>query len=299
MIDVKKGELRLRFQEVEVKFNVFNAIKHPHDTDSSFRVDMLEAIMSSQLVPSEPLKTNLTHDDPSSFEYEIVQEYVNRRDSFSPNRRKYFESLGANPSRLTPSIEKPPIVEGKQLPNHLRYAYLREESTLLVFISSSLSNVEEDKLLKILKEHKEEIGWSLVDINGIMPSMCMHRILLEEDNKLTVDTQRCLNPPMKEVVRKEVFKWLDAGVIYHISDRSWVSPVQVVPKKGGTTVVINKKNELLPTRIVTGWSICIDYRRLNKVTRKDHFPLPFIDQMLERLARNEYFYFLDGYLGYN
>ena len=83
------------------------------------------------------------------------------------------------------------------------------------------------------------------------------------------------------------------------SDRSWVSLVQVVPKKGETTVVINEKNELLLTKTVAGWRICIDYRRLNKVTRKDNFPLPFIDQMLDRLARNEYLYFLDGYSGYN
>ena len=104
---------------------------------------------------------------------------------------------------------------------------------------------------------------------------------------------------MKEVVRKEVLKWLDAGIIYPISDSSWVSHVQVVPKKGGTTVVINKKNELLPTRTVTRWMICIYYRRSNKVTRKDHFPLPFIDHMLDRLVGNEYFCFLDGYSGYN
>ena len=87
----------------------------------------------------------------------------------------------------------------------------------------------------------------------------MHRILLEEDSKPTVDGQRRLNPSMKEVVRKEVLKWLDVGVIYPISDSSWVSPVQVVPKKGGVTVIINEKNELLPTRTVTGWRICIDY----------------------------------------
>ena len=100
-----------------------------------------------------------------------------------PNRRKYFESLGASPSRLTPFIEQPPIVEEKPLPNHLRYAYLGEESTLPIIISSSLSNMEEEKLLKILKEHKEAIGWSLADIKGVIPSMCMHRILLEEDSK--------------------------------------------------------------------------------------------------------------------
>ena len=147
--------------------------------------------------PPEPLETSLTHDDPSFCEDETVQEYVKWMDSFDPNRRKYFESLEASPSRLTPSIEKPPIVEEKQLPNHLRYAYLGEESTLPVIISSSLSNMEEEKLLKILKEHKEAIGWSLADIKGIRPSMCMDRILLEEDSKLTVDAQRRLNPLMK------------------------------------------------------------------------------------------------------
>ena len=141
-------------------------------------------------------------------------------DSFGLNRRNYFESLGASPSRLTPSIEKPPIVEEKQLPNHLRYAYLGEESTLPVIILSSLSDMGKEKLLEILKEHKEAIAWSLADIKGIRPSMCMHRILLEEDSKSIVDAQRCLNPSMKEVLRKEVLNWLDAGVIYPISDSS-------------------------------------------------------------------------------
>ena len=108
-------------------------------------------------------------------------------------------------------------------------------------------------------------------------------------------------PPVivKEVVRKEVLKWLDAGVIYPISDSPWVSPVQVVPKKGGMTVIRTENDILLPSRTVTGWRICIDYRWLNKATRKDHFPLPFLDQMLDRLAGHDYYCFLDGYSGYN
>src|SRR4051812_22767116 len=112
----------------------------------------------------------------------------------------------------------------------------------------------------------------------------MHKIMLEEDIKPVAQPQRRLNPTMKEVVRKEVIKLLEAGMIYPISDSAWVSPVQVVPKKGGMTVIRNDKNELIPTRTVTGWRMCIDYRRLNQATRKDHFPLPFMDQMLERLA---------------
>ncbi|KAH9685501.1 hypothetical protein KPL70_013991 [Citrus sinensis] len=111
--------------------------------------------------------------------------------------------------------------------------------------------------------------------------------------------QRRLNPNMKEVVRTEVLKLLDSGIIYPISDSSWVSPVQVVPKTSGVTVVTNADNELIPTRVTTGWRVCIDYRKLNSVTRKDHFPLPFIDQMLDRLAGHEFYCFLDSYSGYN
>ena len=89
---------------------------------------------------------------------------------------------------------------------------------------------------------------------------------------------------MKKVVKKEILKLLDTGIIFPISDSKWVSPIHVVPKKGGMTVVTNENNELIPTRTVTGWRMCIDYRKLNMASRKDHFPLPFIDQMLERLA---------------
>lgn len=121
---------------------------------------------------------------------------------------------------------------------------------------------------------------------------------MEDDYKPVVQPQRRLNPNMQEVVKKEVMKLLDAGVIYPISDSPWVSPTQVVPKKGGMTVIMNDKNELIPSRTVTGWRVCIDYRKLNDATRKDHFPLPFIDQMLERLAGQQFYCFLDGFSGY-
>ena len=121
---------------------------------------------------------------------------------------------------------------------------------------------------------------------------------MEEGFKPSVEPQRRLNPNMREVVRKEVIKLLDAGIIYSISDSKWVSPVQVVPKKGGITVVENEKGETMPTRLVTGWRMCIDYRKLNSNTRKDHFPLPFVDQVLERLAKHKYFCSLDGYSGF-
>ena len=104
---------------------------------------------------------------------------------------------------------------------------------------------------------------------------------------------------MKEVVRAEILKLLNVGIIYAISDSLWVSPVQVVPKKGEMTVVKNDNNEFIPTRIVTGWCVCMDYRKLKKATWNDHFPFPFIDQMLDRLAGSSYYCFLDGYSGYN
>ena len=104
---------------------------------------------------------------------------------------------------------------------------------------------------------------------------------------------------MKEVVRKEIIRLLDAGIIYHVAESDWVSPVHCVPKKGGFTVVANENNELIPTRTVVGHRMCIDYRKLNKETRKDHYPLPFIDQTLERLAKHSYFCYLDGYSGFS
>jgi len=122
---------------------------------------------------------------------------------------------------------------------------------------------------------------------------------MEADYKPVRQLQRRLNPIMKEEVRKEVLKLLEAGLIYPISDSAWVSPVQVVPKKGGMTIITNDKYELISTRTVTGWRMCIDYRKLNDASQKDHYPLPFMDQMLERLAGQSYYCFLDGYSGYN
>ena len=168
------------------------------------------------------------------------------------------------------------------MPDHLKYVFLEEDKP--VVISNALTTEEENRLVDILKKHREAIGWHISDLKGISPAYCMHRIMMEEDYKPVRQPQRRLNPTMKEEVRKEVLKLLEAGLIYPIFDSAWVSPVQVVPKKGEMTVVRNEKNDLIPTRTVTGWRMCIDYRKLNEATREDHFPLPFMDQMLERLA---------------
>ena len=94
-----------------------------------------------------------------------------------------------------------------------------------MIISNKLSALQEEKLVQVLKEHKTAIGWTIADIKGISPSTCMHRILLEEGAKPSRQPQRRLNPPMMDVVKKEILKLLEVGVIYPISDSNWVSPV--------------------------------------------------------------------------
>ena len=103
---------------------------------------------------------------------------------------------------------------------------------------------------------------------------------------------------MQEVVRAEVLKLLQTCIIYPIFDSTWVSPTQVMPKKSGVTTMHNEKGEEVPTRLTTGWRVCINYKRLNEVTRKDHFPLPFMDQLLKRIFGHPFYFFLDGYSGY-
>ncbi|GJW03031.1 reverse transcriptase domain-containing protein [Tanacetum coccineum] len=191
-----------------------------------------------------------------------------------------------------------PEVKLKELPPHLEYAFLEENNKLPVIISKDLSQDEKTSLINVLKNQKQAIAWKLSDIRGIDPEFCSHKILLEDDYEPSVQHQRRVNPKIHDVIKKEVEKLLDAGLIYPISDSPWVSPVHCVPKKGGMTVVKNEENELVPTRLVTGWRVCIDYRKLNEATCKDHFPLPFMDQMLERLAGNEFYCFLDGFSGY-
>nr|GFA45485.1 reverse transcriptase domain-containing protein [Tanacetum cinerariifolium] len=204
----------------------------------------------------------------------------------------------AEETEVKSSIEEPPELELKELLSYLEYAFLEESNKLPVIIAKDLKDVEKKALIKVLKSHKRAIAWKISDIKGIDPRFCTHKILTEEDYKPAVQSQRWVNLKIHDVIKKEVIKLLDAEMIYRISDSPWVSPIHCVPKKGGMTVVANENNELIPTRLVTGWRVCIDYRKLNDATRKDHFPLPFMDQMLKRLARNEFYCFLDGFLGY-
>ena len=175
----------------------------------------------------------------------------------SLQNKETFLSLNENSqehvcSKEQKAIEQETSAEGlilKELPSHLKYAFLEPEKGKPVIILDALTEIEEQKLLKILRKYKEAIAWSIEDLKGISPSIFMHKILLDDDARTSIEHQRRLNLVMKDV-RKEVLKWLNAGFIYAISDSSWVSPVHVVPKKGGFTVIRNEKNELIPTRTV-------------------------------------------------
>lgn len=199
---------------------------------------------------------------------------------------------------LTPNLipfPKKPYVELKTLPKNLRYEFLDKELEHLVIVNAYLGQKETEQLLDVLRKYPTSIGYNIFDLKGINPSMCMHRIMLEEDSKTSREHQRRINPIMSDVVKREVLKLLEAGIIYPISDSKWVIPVHVIPKKGGVRVVKNDKGEAVEKCVEAGWRMCIDYKKLNKATQKDHLPLPFIDQMLERLAKHSHFCYLDGY----
>jgi hypothetical protein len=151
-----------------------------------------------------------------------------------------------------------PSFELKPLPDDLKYAYLDENNIYPIIISANLSAVEEARLLDVLKMHRPAIGYSLDDLKGISPALCIHIINLEEDAKHVLDYQCRLNPKLKEVVRKEVIELLEAGIIYTIADSKWISPIHYVPKKGGITIVLNDENELVAQRTITKYRMCFN-----------------------------------------
>ncbi|GJT86857.1 reverse transcriptase domain-containing protein [Tanacetum coccineum] len=152
--------------------------------------------------------------------------------------------------------------------------------------------------IRVLEKCKGEIACKMSYIKEISLSFYTQKILMEESFKPVIQPQRRLNPKVQDVVKNEIVRLLYSGLIYPISDGSWVSLIHVILKKGGMAVVLNDNNELIPSRTVTGWRVCIDCRKLNDATRKYHFLLPFIDKMLEHLSGNEYYCFLDGFSGF-
>ncbi|CAN6687754.1 unnamed protein product [Malus baccata var. baccata] len=315
-IDVYSETLSMEFDGEVVNFNLSDSNKYPSEDHSCFSIDIIDSLaqgyfedlnddaLEKVITRGMELTTKgadssvthgmhgLGHAVPSS---EELIEVVAALESSPKLDGKYTnrEPIPISTNKLLPSIIQAPILELKPLPSHLKYIFLGENDTLPAIISSSLTAQEEEKLLRVLKEFKSALGWTLADIKGISPTTCMHHIFLE-GAKPTREAQRRLNPPMMEVVKKEIIKLLDCGVIYPISDSRWVSPIQCVPKKSGVTVVENAENELVPMRIQTGWRVCIDYRKINATTRKDHFPLPFLDQMLESVFGDSFDKCLDN-----
>ncbi|RVW77155.1 Transposon Ty3-I Gag-Pol polyprotein [Vitis vinifera] len=195
------------------------------------------------------------------------------------------------------AVENPPKLILKPLPVDLKYAYLEDDEKCPVVVSSTLTSDQEDSLLGVLRKCKKAIGWQISDLKGISPLVCTHHIYMEEDAKPVRQPQRRLNPHMQEVVRGEVLKLLSSwDHISHLRQLVGESHPSS-PKKSGITVIQNEKGEEVSTRPTSGWRVCIDYRKLNSVTRKDHFPLPFMDQVLERVSGHPFYCFLDGYSG--
>ncbi|CAN6716300.1 unnamed protein product [Malus baccata var. baccata] len=271
-IDVFNGTLTMEFDGEVINFNLFDSMKYHSENHSCFVIHVIDSLaqdhfdklnddalelviargMDKQNVEATTMGTHGMHVNscaiPPSDE---VIEMVAALESLPPQTGKFFDPIlsSVSANKMLPSVVQPPTLELKPLPSHLKRVYLGEDETLPVIISCSLTAQEEGKLVRVLKEYKTAIGWTLADIKGISPTTYMHRILLEEGSKTSREAQRRLNPPMMEVVKKEVIKLLDCGVIYPISDSRWVSPVQCVPKKSGVTVVANAENELMPTRI--------------------------------------------------
>nr|GEV11589.1 reverse transcriptase domain-containing protein [Tanacetum cinerariifolium] len=288
LIDVYGEEITLRVNDKSVTFNLNQTMRYSstYDDNSVKRVDVID-------IACEEFVQDIFFYDPDG---DIL--YLEKLLNEDPFQLPPMDLKQAEETKAKSLIEEPPELELKELPSHLEYAFLEKTDKLPVIIAKDLKDVEKATLIKVLKSHKRAIAWKISDIKGIDPRFCTHKILMEEDYKPTVQSQRRVNPKIHDVIKKEVIKLLDAGMIYPTSDSPWVSPIHCVPNKGGMTVVANENNELIPKRLVTGWRVCIDYRKLNDATRKDHFPLPFMDQMLERLAENKFYCFLDGFSGY-
>nr|GEU87365.1 reverse transcriptase domain-containing protein [Tanacetum cinerariifolium] len=240
---------------------------------------LLEEADSFITINDEPISSEIdaTYYDPEG-DILILEALLNN-DPLPPlpNQKDYFPRIYKDLKVIEPkenksSKDEPPEFKLKELPPHLEYAFLVDNNKWPVIIAKDLSVDEKTALIKILKSQKQAIAWKLTDRKSIDPEFCSHMILLKEDYAPKIDLPNLSSP--------------------------WVSPVHCMPKKGGMTVVTNDENELVPTRLVTGWRLCIDYQKLNEATRKDHFLLPFMDQMLERLAGNEYYCFFDGFSGY-
>jgi len=286
--------MKFSFGNMTVEMNIFNVSKQIGEHEDIREVDLIQTIFQEHFERvwiKDPLERTLIPDE-RIYSLECVDEKVKELEAYldpmsivsigqwTPS----FEPLISPQVKVEASLVQPYKLERKPLPSDLKYAFLGEDESYPIVISSKVSIEQEQELLRMVRKHKKAIGWTITNLKGISPLLYTHRIYLEEEAKSVRQMHRRLNPNMKEVVRGEVLKLLDARIIYSIANSKWVSPTQVVPKKSGVTVVKNENNELVLTRIQARWCMCIDYRKLNMVTRKDHFALPFLNRVLERVA---------------
>ncbi|KAK1604472.1 hypothetical protein QYE76_028145 [Lolium multiflorum] len=245
IIDCKKEKILTKFAGESYEFNFSKFTKTPYKVDLPSDDFKMEQCASIVLVPNNPLQQHLENSESEVFrkERDELEEIFLRQPILKHDLP--VEDLGT-----TPPPKEDPVFDLKPLPDNLKYAHIDDKKIYPVIISSKLSEIEEERLLEILKKHRGAIGYTLDDLKGISPSICQHAINMEDDAKPVVEHQRRLIPKMKEVVRNEVLKLLEAGIIYPIADSRWVSPVHCVPKKGGMIVVPNDNDELIPQRVV-------------------------------------------------
>ena len=256
LIDVKKGELTLRVGDEAVHFNLNHSLKQPELSSVDCEIVETKIPVNYELTTDCNFQNSMNENE-MNFQYlehlevEILNSNFKLKDSVFSVEENSEEKLSSYEEKIAEENKSSEGLILRELSEHLKYSFLQPEKGKSVIISAGLTRLEEQKLLETLRKYKEAIAWSIEDLKGISPSICMHKILLEENARTSIEHQRRPNPIMKEVVRKEVLKWLNAGFIYAISDSPWVSPVHVVPNKGGFTVIINENNELIPTKTVT------------------------------------------------
>nr|GEZ36305.1 reverse transcriptase domain-containing protein [Tanacetum cinerariifolium] len=277
LIDVHKGELTLRIENEAITYNLDQTVRYSanYNQMTANKIDVICEEYSQKVLgfSDTTLSGNPTpHDDPivsitsptlTSFgdkgDILLLKTILNSKplppltnhEQYLPSFKKELKVCEAK--IVKSSVDEPPEVELKDLPPHLEYAFLEGDNKLPVIIAKEFGDEEKYGLIKVLKSHKRAIAWKLSGIQGINSEFCTHKILMEEDYKLAVQHQRRVNPKIHDVIKKEVEKLLDAGFIYPIFDSPWVSSVHYVPKKRGFTVIENEENELIPTRLVTGW----------------------------------------------
>ncbi|GJU42945.1 reverse transcriptase domain-containing protein [Tanacetum coccineum] len=282
VIRVKHKQLNLGVGTERMIFNIDSTMKHLYSNDDTcFSIDVIDEILEEDFDALLNEGGKILHSiEGTLLEEEIFAEFDEfmemtadeSSDSESDTEDPPFKIIAFNTDYKIKTSLKEPLTDLKlkPLPDNLEYVFLEEPFFLPIIISTQLSKEKKNKLIYVLKKHKQAFAWKTTDILGICPSFCKHKIQLLDDKKPVVQKQRSL----------------------------WVSPIHYVPKKGGITVFTNENDELVPTRTITGWRVLIDYRKLKEATAKDHFPLPFMDQMLEILVGNKYFCFLDGFSGY-